>query len=90
MLSIYMVREIVARHRRSQSLRGIARELGVDRRTVRRWVRIGRWQPREQRDRSPGLCPSLVEQTGEKVLWNARALYRALSSAGFACTYVQI
>ena len=85
-----MVSKILARHKQSQSLRGIARDLGVDRRTVRRWLRIGKWQPIKQRHCSLDLCPSLIEQTGEKVLWNARALHRALTSAGYACTYGQI
>ena len=36
-----LVREIVARRERGESTRQIARELVVDRKTVRRWLRIG-------------------------------------------------
>jgi hypothetical protein len=33
----------------------IARELGVDRNTVRRWARLGCWQPRQRRRRARAL-----------------------------------
>jgi transposase-like protein len=47
-----LVREIVARKQRGEGIKRIARELGVDRKTVKRWLRLGSWQPRQSR-RSP-------------------------------------
>ena len=63
MLRADMVREMVARRERGESTRRIARELAVDRKTVRRWLRIGGWQPRQARraaacDRSGTLSSS--------------------------------
>jgi DNA invertase Pin-like site-specific DNA recombinase len=43
MLRADLVREMVARRERGESRRQIARELAVDRKTVRRWLRIGGW-----------------------------------------------
>jgi DNA invertase Pin-like site-specific DNA recombinase len=41
MLRGELVREIVARKERGEGVKRIARELGVDRKTVRRWLRLG-------------------------------------------------
>ncbi len=41
MLAADFVREIVARRERGAGVKRIARELGVDRKTVRRWLRLG-------------------------------------------------
>jgi transposase-like protein len=46
MLGTDLVREIVARKERGEGIKGIARELGVDRKTVKRWLKLGSWQPR--------------------------------------------
>ncbi|HEX8811633.1 MAG TPA: helix-turn-helix domain-containing protein [Terracidiphilus sp.] len=43
MLAADLVREIVARRGRGEGVKRIARELGVDRKTVRRWLRLGSW-----------------------------------------------
>jgi len=40
MLRADMVAEIVARAERGEGSRGIARELGVDRKTVRHWLKV--------------------------------------------------
>ena len=92
MLSVYMVREIVARRNQGQSIRMISRDLSVDRRTVKRWLRLGKWEARRLplRSRPIDQYASLVEQDGPKVLWNARALHHALSSAGFTGSYGQV
>src|SRR5580704_19094290 len=52
-----LVREIVARRERGESTRQIARELAVDRKTVRRWLRIGGWQPRQGGERPRAIDP---------------------------------
>ena len=46
MLRADLVREMVARAQRGEGAKRIARELGVDRKTVKRWLRLGAWQPR--------------------------------------------
>ncbi len=92
MLSVYMVREIVARKKQGQALRVIARDLRVNRRTVKRWLKLGKWRARPQalRPRQIDEYARFIEQHGPKVLWNARALHRALSNAGFTGSYGQV
>jgi hypothetical protein len=65
MLKGDLVREMVARKERGEGIKRIARELGVDRKTVRRWLRVGGWQTRRgptrsgwRRGRSSGARPS--------------------------------
>jgi len=57
MLGADLVREMVTRKERGEGAKRIARELGVDRKTVKRWLRLGRWQPRRSghRPRSSAL-----------------------------------
>jgi hypothetical protein len=38
---------MVARKDRGKGIKQIARELGVDRKTVKRWLRVGVWRPRQ-------------------------------------------
>ena len=59
-----LAREIVARRERGESSRQIARALAVDRKTVRRWLRIGGWQPRQGGERPRAIDPYIefVEQ----------------------------
>jgi transposase len=92
MLSVYMVREIVARQKQGQAVRMIARDLRVDRRTVKRWLKLGKWEARQQRPRPRQIdqYKSFIERHGPKVLWNARALHRALTGAGFTGSYGQV
>ena len=51
MLRADLVREMVARAHRGEGAKRIARELGVDRKTVKRWLRLGAWQPRRHQPR---------------------------------------
>ena len=53
MLRADLVREMVARKERGEGAKRIARELGVDRKTVKRWLRLGSWQPRRSRALGP-------------------------------------
>ncbi len=46
MLGADLVNEMVARKDRGAGIKQIARELGVDRKTVKRWLKLGAWQPR--------------------------------------------
>src|SRR2546428_11482820 len=52
MLGADLVREMVARKDRGEGAKRIARELGVDRKTLKRWLRLGQWQPRRSGHRS--------------------------------------
>jgi hypothetical protein len=87
-----MVREIVARQKQGQAVRMIARDLRVNRRTVKRWLKLGKWEARQQRPRLRQIdqYKSFIERHGPKVLWNARALLRALTGAGFTGSYGQV
>ena len=53
------VQEILARLARGEGVKTIARDLGVDRKTVKRWRRVGRWQPRRGHPRARELDPYL-------------------------------
>jgi len=92
MLGADLVREIVARRERGEGVKQIARELGIDRKTVKRWLRLGSWQPRR-----PRLVPKeidsfteFVERRAPEVGFNAVVLYRELKSLGFAGGYDQV
>jgi len=92
MLGGELVREMKARHARGEGAKRIARELGVDRKTVKRWLRLGNWQPR------PARClPKLIDrfavfikQRGPEVGWNGVVLHRELVSLGFSGSYQQV
>ena len=81
-----LVREMVARREPGESTRQIAPELAVDRKTVRRWLRLGGWQPRQGGSRPRALDPYLpfIERRGPEVNWNGVVLYRELVGLGFA------
>ena len=87
-----LVREMVARRERGESTRQIARELAVDRKTVRRWLRRGGWQPRQGGARPRALDPYLpfIERRGPEVNWNGVVLYRELVGLGFTGGYQQV
>jgi transposase len=87
-----LVREMVARRERGESTRQIARELAVDRETVRRWLRRGGWQPRQGGARPRALDPYLpfIERRGPEVNWNGVVLYRELVGLGFTGGYQQV
>jgi DNA invertase Pin-like site-specific DNA recombinase len=51
MLRADLVGEMVARAQRGEGAKRIARELGVDRKTVKRWLRLGAWQQRRHQPR---------------------------------------
>jgi transposase len=92
MLREELVREIMARKERGEGIKGIARELGIDRKTVKRWLRLRSWQPRQSRRVVKGIDPfaEFMERRGPEVGFNAVVLYRELKSFGFAGGYDQV
>jgi len=79
------VQEILARLARGEGIKTIARELEVDRKTVKRWRQLGQWHPRQGRARPRGVTPYLEQltQRGPEVGWNAVVLHRELQGLGF-------
>lgn len=92
MLAADLVREIVARRGRGEGVKRIARELGVDRKTVRRWLRLGSWQPRRPRSRSRPIerFREFIEGRGPEVGWHGVVLHRELMGLGFTGSYQQV
>jgi transposase len=87
-----LVREIVARKERGEGVKRIARELGVDSKTVRRWLKLGNWPPRRQRARSRPIerFREFIEGRGPEVGWNGVVLQRELLGLGFTGSYQQV
>jgi len=92
MLGADLVREVVARKERGEGVKRIARELGVDRKTVKRWLRVGSWQPRRSRHRPRPIerFTEFIEQRGPEVGWNGVVLQRELVGLGFTGSYQQV
>jgi transposase len=87
-----LVREILARKARGAGIKRIARELGVDRKTVKRWLKVGDWQPRRPQPRRRPLAPftEFVARRGPEVGWNGVVLHRELGGLGFSGGYQQV
>src|SRR5579864_3403927 len=87
-----LVREIVARKERGEGIKRIARELVVDRKTVRRWLRLGGWQPRRPRARRRPIdqFTEFIAQRGPEGGWNGVVLQRELACLGFTGSYQQL
>src|SRR4030095_781140 len=72
MLREDVVREIMARLSRGDGVKQIARELGIDRKTVKRWRARGSWRPqRRRRRRRLEVFRSFIDRRGPEVGWNA-------------------
>ena len=92
MLGQELVREMVARRERGDGIKRIARELGVDRKTVKRWLRVGRWQPRQSQRRKRQLdrFAEFIERRAPEVGFNAVVLHRELQGLGFPGGLMQV
>jgi transposase len=92
MLREDIVQEMLARLARGEGVKTIARDLGVDRKTVKHWRRLGRWQPRRGRPRARGVDPHLerLAQRAPEVGWNAVVLHRELQGLGFRGSAQQV
>src|SRR5262249_1336318 len=85
MLREDVVREIMARLSRGEGVKYIARELGIDRKTVKRWRARGSWRPQRRhcRRQLDGFR-LFLERRGPEVGWNAAVLHRELHALGVA------
>ncbi len=92
MLRADLVREIVARKERGEGVKLIAREPGIDRKTVKRWLRCEDWQPRRARQlpRPIDRFAYFLQQRVVEVGWNGVVLHRELVGLGFTGTYQQV
>lgn len=92
MLRADLAPEMVARKERGEGVKRIARELGVDRKTVKRWLRLGSWQPRQPRclPKPIDRFAEFIERRAAEVGWNAVAPHRELESLGFAGGYQRV
>jgi transposase len=92
MLEADLVQEMVARRERGEGIKRIARELGVDRKTVKRWLKLGAWRPREPQRRARQLDPfaEFIERRAPEVGFNGAVLYRELQGLGFSGGIVQV
>jgi transposase len=92
MLRADVVQEILARLARGEGVKGIARELGVDRKTVKAWRRRGAWRARPRGARVRGLdrFATFLEQRAPEVGWNGAVLHRELCGLGFTGGYLQV
>lgn len=79
-----VVREMLARLARGEGVKRIARELGVDRKTVKAWRRRGGWRPRPigGRRRALEAFVPFIEARAPEVGWNSVVLHRELQGAG--------
>jgi len=92
MLREDVVREVLARLARGEHVKTIARELGVDKKTIKRWRARGAWRPR-----TPRVYPKAIdahrpflERRGPEVSWNGVVLLRELRTQGFSGGYQQV
>ena len=92
MLREDVVREVLARLARGEHVKTIARELGVDKKTIKRWRVRGGWRPR-----TPRVYPKAIdthrpflERRGPEVGWNGVVLLRELRAQGFTGGYQQV
>jgi transposase-like protein len=82
MLGQELVREMIARRERGDGIKQIARELGVDRKPVKRWLRLGEWQPRrpQRRARQQDRFAEFIERRAREVGFNGVVLHRELKA----------
>ncbi len=69
---------------RGMAKKAIARELGVDIKTVRKWATV-EWTPQRRRERGSKLAgyEDQIRSRFAEVGYNATVLYRELQSAGY-------
>ena len=86
------VREVLARLARGEHVKTIARELGVDKKTIKRWRQRGAWRARQPRVYVKAIDThrAFLERRGPEVGWNGVVLLRELRAQGFTGGYQQV
>jgi transposase len=92
MLREDVVREVLARLARGEPVKAIARELGIDKKTINRWRQRGAWRPRAPRayPKAIDVYRPFLERRGPEVGWNGVVLLRELRAQGFTGGYQQV
>jgi transposase len=92
MLREDVVREVLARLGRGEHVKAIARELGIDKKTIKRWRQRGAWRTRTPRVYAKAIDAhrAFLERRGPEVGWNGMVLLRELRTHGFAGGYQQV
>ena len=92
MLREDIVREVLARLARGECVKAIARELGVDKKTIKRWRARGEWRPRTTAARAKAIDAYrlFLARRGPEVGWNGMVLHRELRTQGFTGGYQQV
>ena len=80
MLREDIVREVLARLARGECVKAIARELGVDKKTIKRWRARGEWRPRTTAGRAKAIDAYrlFLARRGPEVGWKGMVLHREL------------
>lgn len=80
-----VVEEVLARSRRGETVLGLAREYGVDPKTVRAWRARGAYRGRQRRGYPSALDPyaAWLRARAPEVEYNAAVLHRELAAQGF-------
>ena len=92
MLREDIVCEVLARLARGECVKAIARELGVDKKTIKRWRARGEWRPRTTAARAKAIDAYrlFLARRGPEVGWNGMVLHRELRTQGFTGGYQQV
>ena len=92
MLREDIVREVLARLARGEHVKAIARELGVDKKTIKRWRQRGAWRRRGPRVYAKAIDAHrpFLTRRGPEVGWNGAVLLRELQAQGFTGGYQQV
>ena len=85
MLKEQVVEDVLARLRRGTAVLALAREYGVDPKTIRAWRDRGGYRPRERRPYPSALAPyaDWLRARAPEVEYNAAVLHRELVAQGF-------
>ena len=92
MLREDIVREVLARLARGECVKAIARERGVDKKTIKRWRARGEWRPRTTAAQAKAIDAYrlFLARRGPEVGWNGMVLHRELRTQGFTGGYQQV
>lgn len=92
MVKAQVVEELLGRLARGESVKRLALEYGVDRKTIRAWRDRARYRPRAPRSRVSILSPHAEWLTARavEVEYNSAVLYRELVERGFTGSSQQV